>query len=84
VNYEDEALVSAPPSDEENEVSHFPFQFFDDTLFYDSEGEEIKKPLEELRPSFSDEDMTKEMSFGDDVLDPLPFDEVIQTIDIPA
>jgi hypothetical protein len=54
VNYEDEALVTAPPSDEalqdpispsqdeENEVSHFPFQFLDDTLFYDSEGEEVK------------------------------------------
>jgi hypothetical protein len=96
VNYEDEALVSTPSSDEalqdpispaqdeENEVSHFPFQFFDDTLFYDSEGEEIKEPLEELGPSFSDEDMIKEMSFGDDVLDPLPFDEVIQAIDAPA
>jgi hypothetical protein len=47
-SYEDEALVSAPPSDEnlqdpisppqdeENEVNRFPFQVFDDTLFYDS------------------------------------------------
>jgi hypothetical protein len=47
VNYDDEALISSPLSDEslrdpisptqdeENEVSHFPFQFFDDTLFYD-------------------------------------------------
>jgi hypothetical protein len=98
VNYEDEALISAPPSvealqdlispaqDEENEVSHFPLQFFDDTLFYDSEGEEIKEPLEELDPSFSDEGkkMIKEMSLGDDVLDPLPLDEVIQAIDAPA
>jgi hypothetical protein len=94
VNYEDEALVTAPPSDEalqdpispaqdeENEVSHFPFQFLDDTLFYDSEGEEVKEPLEELVPSFSDED--EEMSLGDDVLDPLPFDEAIQAIDAPA
>jgi len=81
VRYEDEALVSAPPSDEalkdpispaqdeENEVSHFPFQFFDDTLFYDSEGDEVKEPLEELDSSFSKDE---EMSFGDDVLDPLP------------
>jgi hypothetical protein len=65
VNYEDEELVSAPPSDEalqdptspaqdvENEVSHFPFQCFDDTLFYDLEGEEVKEPLEEIGPSFS-------------------------------
>jgi hypothetical protein len=48
VNYEDEALVTAPSfdealqdpispaQDEENEVSHFPFHFFDDTLLYDS------------------------------------------------
>ena len=47
MNYEDEALVTAPLSDdaiqdpvslaqdEENEVSHFPFQFFDENLFYD-------------------------------------------------
>jgi hypothetical protein len=65
-------------------VSHFPFQFSDDTLFYDSEGEEVKETLEELGPSFSDEDMIKEMSFGDDVLDPLSFDEVIQAIDALA
>jgi len=61
---------------------HFPFRFLDDTLFYDSEGEEVKEPLEELVPSFSDED--EEMSLGDDVLDPLPFDEAIQAIDAPA
>jgi hypothetical protein len=51
VNYEDEALVTSPLSndalqgpislaqDEENEVSHFTFQIFDNTLFYDSESE---------------------------------------------
>jgi hypothetical protein len=50
VNYEDEAPITTPQSyealqdtvppaqDEENEVSHFPFPFFDDTLFYDSES----------------------------------------------
>jgi hypothetical protein len=98
VSYKDEALVSAPSSDEalqdpmspaqdeENEVNHFPFQVFDDTLFYDSEGEEVKEPLEELGPSFPDEGekMIKETSLGDDVMDPLPFDEVIQAIDAPA
>jgi hypothetical protein len=51
-------------------------------LFYDSEGEEVKQPLEELDPSFLDED--KEKSLGDGVLDPLPFDEVIQANDPPA
>jgi hypothetical protein len=94
VNYEDEALVTtpsfyeylqdpiSPAQDEENEVSIFPFQFFYDTLFYDLEGEEVKEPLEEIAPSFSNED--EEMSLGDDVLDPLPFDEVIQAIDPPT
>jgi hypothetical protein len=84
VNYEDEAFVFAPPSDEalqdpispaqdeENEVSHFPFHFFDDLLFYDPKGEEVKEPLEELAPPFSDED--EEMSLDDDVLNPLFYD----------
>jgi hypothetical protein len=55
-------------------------------LFYDSEGEEVKEPLEEIGPFFSDEgkNMIKEMSLGDDVLDRLPFDEVIQYIDAPS
>jgi hypothetical protein len=56
--HEDEMLVSAPPFDEviqdfippaqeeENVVSHFPFQVFDDTLFYNLEGEEIEEPLD--------------------------------------
>jgi hypothetical protein len=93
VNYEDKALVIAPLSDdalqgpvsptqdEENEVSHFTFKFFYNTLFYDSEGEEVKEPLEELAPSFSDED--EEMILSE-VLDPLPFDEVIQADYAPA
>jgi hypothetical protein len=55
-------------------------------LFYDSEGEEVKEHLEELGPSFSNEgeNIFKETSLGDDVLEPLPFDEVIQAIDAPA
>jgi hypothetical protein len=94
VNYEDEALVTTPPSDEalqdpispakyeENEVIHFHLQYLDDTLFYDSEGEEVKEPLEELVPSFFDED--EEMSLDDDILNPLPFGEAIQAIDAPS
>jgi len=98
VSYEDEALISAPPSDEdlqypissaqdkENEANHFPFLVFYDTLFYYSKGEELKEPLEELGPSFSDEreKIIKEMSLGDDVLDALPFDEVIQATNTPT
>jgi hypothetical protein len=98
VIYEDEVLVSAPSSDEalqdpispaqdeENEVNHFTFQVFDDPLLYNSEGEEVKEPLEDLGPSFSDEGekMIKETNLGDHVLDALPFDEVIQAFDTPA
>ena len=79
----DEALQNpvTPAQDEENEVSHFPFQFFYDNFFYDLEGEEVKQPLEKLAPSFLDKH--KEKSLGDGVLDPLPFDEVIQANDTP-
>jgi hypothetical protein len=87
VNYEDEAPVTAPQSDEalqdpispaqdeENEVSHFPFQFFDDTLFYDSESEEEMEPLDKLDPLYLK---------VEDVEADLPFDEVIQILEAPA
>ena len=83
VNCEDEAPVTAPQSDEAlqdpippaqdegNEVSHFPFQFFDDTLFYDSESEEEMKPLDKLDPLYLK---------VEDVESDLPFDEVIQIL----
>jgi hypothetical protein len=73
VNYEDETLVIAPPSDEalqdpispaqdeENEVSHFPFQFFDDTLFYDSNSKEEMEPLDKL------EDVEASLPFDEDI-----------------
>jgi len=63
VNHEDEVLICAPPFDEaiqshipptqeeNNEVNNFPFQFFDDSLFFDSEVEEIKESLDEIDPS---------------------------------
>jgi hypothetical protein len=87
VNYEDEALVTAPRSDEalqdpislaqgeENEVSHFPFHFFDDTLFYDSKSEGEMEPLDKLDPLY----------LGvEDVEASLPSDEVIQILEAPA
>jgi hypothetical protein len=87
VNYEDEAPVTAPQSDEalqdpippaqdeENEVSHFPFQFFDDTLFYDSESEEEMEPLDKLDPLYLK---------IEDVEADLPLDEVIQILEAPT
>jgi hypothetical protein len=53
----DEAIQGPipPAQDEENEVNHFPFQVFDDALFYDLEGEEVlEDPLDVLNPSFYD------------------------------
>jgi hypothetical protein len=77
VNHEDEVLMCVPPFDEaiqdpipptqeeESEVNHFPFQVFDDALFYDSEGEEVKESLDELDPSCCNEgdDMIEEFIF---------------------
>jgi hypothetical protein len=53
----DEAIQDLISSvqEEETDVNHFPFHFFDDYLFYDSEGEEVNEPLDELDPSYSDE-----------------------------
>jgi hypothetical protein len=87
VNYEDKAPIIAlqsdealqdpipPAQDEENEVSHFPFQFFDDTLFYDSESEEEVEPLDELDPLYL---KTENVEAN------LPLDEVIQILEAPA
>ena len=79
----DEAIQGhiPPAQDEENEVNHFPFQVFDDALFYDLEGEGVKESLDELDPSYCDKgrDTIEEVSRVDDVLIvALPFDEVIQ------
>jgi hypothetical protein len=64
VNYEDETLVIAPPSDEAlqdpiapaqeevSKVSYFPFQIFKDSLSYDVESGEV---LDFLNPSCYDE-----------------------------
>jgi hypothetical protein len=85
VNYEDEAPVIAPQSDEalqdpvtpaqdeENEVSHF--DSFDDTLFYDLENEEGVEPLDELDPLCL---ITK------DVEADLPPDDAIQILEALA
>jgi hypothetical protein len=87
VNYEDEAPVTTlqsdealqdpipPTQDEENEVSHFPFQFFDDTLFYDSESEEEVEPLDEMDPLYL---KTENVEAN------LPLAEVIQILEAPT
>jgi hypothetical protein len=69
IKHDDEVLMCAPPSDEaiqepippaqeeEDEVSHFPFQVFDDTLFYDSEREEEREPLDKTDPPYYEVEM---------------------------
>jgi hypothetical protein len=85
VNYEDEAPVIAPQSDEvlqdsvtpaqdeENEVSHF--DSFDDTLYYDLENEEGVEPLDDLDP------LCLKI---EDVKADLPHDDVIQILEALA
>jgi hypothetical protein len=87
MNYEDEAPIIAPQfdealqdpvpptQDEENEVSHFPFQSFDDTLFYDSKSEEEMEPLDKLDPLYLK---------TEDVEADLPLDEAIQILEALA
>jgi hypothetical protein len=67
IKHDDEVLMCTPPFDEViqafdapaqeevNMVSYFPFQDFDDALFYDLEGEEVlEDPLDVLNPSCYD------------------------------
>jgi hypothetical protein len=92
----DEVLMCAPSSNEaipnpfppaqkeEDEVSHFPFQVFDDTLFYDSEGEEEREPLDELDPLYYEAQDVGASHEDEALMLTLPFDEVIQAFDAPA
>jgi hypothetical protein len=84
IKHDDEALMCAPPSDEaiqnpifpaqeeEDEVSHFPFQVFNNTLFYDSENEKEMKPLDKLDPLYYKVEYVEAS---------LPFDAVIQILE---
>jgi hypothetical protein len=76
VNINEAIQDPIPPSQKEkDEVSHFPFHVFDDTLLYDSEGEVERESLYELdAPSDEDEAL---------VLAP-SFDKVIQIFEAPA
>jgi hypothetical protein len=47
--------TDTPAQQEVNTISYFPFQDFDDALFYDLESEEVlEDPLDELIPSCYD------------------------------
>jgi hypothetical protein len=84
----DEAIQDPIPSakEKESKVNNFPFQVFDDDLFHDSKGEEVKESLGELDPSCCNEgdDMIEDTSHEDEVLiSSPPFDEFIQAFVIP-
>jgi hypothetical protein len=52
IPFDEVIQASTPPTqEEENGVIHFPFQVFDDAMFYDSEGQEIEESLDVLNPS---------------------------------
>jgi hypothetical protein len=71
-----------PTQEEEDEVSHFPFHLFDDTLFCDSEGEEERVPLDELHPPYYE--VEREIHEDEELMLTPPFDEVIQIFDTLA
>jgi hypothetical protein len=87
IKHDDAVLMCAPPFDEaihepipptqgeEDEVSHFSFQVFDNSLFYDSENEEEMEPLDKIEPMYYK---------VEDVEAFLPFDEVNQTLEAPT
>jgi hypothetical protein len=62
----------------------FLFIFFDDTLFYDSEGEEEREPLDKLDPPYCEAENVRASHEDETMMLALPFDEVIQILEAPA
>jgi hypothetical protein len=73
-----------PAQEEEDEVSHFPFQVFGDALFYDSEGEEERESLDKIDPPYYEVEDVERSHQDETMMHALPFNEVIQAIDAPA
>jgi hypothetical protein len=80
----DEAIQEPiPPGQEEvDEVSRFPFQVFDDTLFYNSEREEEREPLGKTDPPYYEVEETSHE--GNTIMHALPFDKVVQVLEAHA
>ena len=89
-------MICAPPSDEaihepipptqeeEDEVSHFPFQDFDNTLFYDSESEGEMESSGKIDPPCCKVEYVEASHEDETMMHDLPFDEVIQILEAPA
>ena len=73
-----------PAKEEENDVSHFPFQFFDDTLFYDSEGKEERESLDDLDPLYYESKYVWKSHEDEALMLSFSFEEVIQVFNAPA
>jgi hypothetical protein len=96
IKYNDEVLMCSPPSDEaipnpippiqeeEDEIIHFPFHVFYDTLFYDSKGEEEREPLDEIDPPYYEAEDVGESHEEEALMLTPPFYEVIQIFDTPV
>jgi hypothetical protein len=73
-----------PAQEEEDEVGHFPFQVFHDTLFYDSEGEEERESLDKMDPPYYEVEDVETSHENKTMMHALPFNEVIQILKAPA
>jgi hypothetical protein len=62
----------------------FLFQVFDDTLFYDSEGEEERESLDYLDPPYYEAEDVGASHEDEALMLAFPFDEVIQVFDTPT
>jgi hypothetical protein len=96
IKHNDEVLMCAPPSDqaipnpifpaqeEEDDVSHIPFQVFDNTLFYDSESEGEMESLVKVDPPCCKVEYVEASHEDDTMMLALPFDEFIQILESSA
>jgi hypothetical protein len=96
IKHNDEVLMCDPPSneaiqspifpsqEEEGEVSHFPFQDFDNTLFYDSEIEGEMKSLDKVDPPCCIVEDIGASHKDETMIHVISFDEVTRVLEIPA
>jgi hypothetical protein len=73
--------IIPPAQEEEDEVSHFPFKVFDDTLFYDSEGEEERKYLDKTDPPYYEVKNVETSHEDETMMHVFPSNEVIQILE---
>jgi hypothetical protein len=73
-----------PAQEEEDEVSHFPFQVFNDTILYDSEGEEERKSLDKTNPPYYEVEDVETSHEDKTMMHVLPYNEVIQILEAPT